>query len=214
MTRPPAAQFPPPGLPPPATRVNMATTWGYPHPWPGGTAIGYQPIYYSPYYRHNGIIPPPPVPLTAGPNLCSQVRQTSPTLKSTDSPHDTIQPSNTSNDASDVTSSPSTNIDTTLNATDPTTELTEEQVLEITHAAVKAVLEAEAERSKARSQAASTTTQMAYSDIGDHSGNLDTTPDDISDNLDLNNLHGYGLDRPDEMEHILTEDGEPMLNPG
>lgn len=29
-------------------------------------------------------------------------------------------------------------------------------------------------------------------------------------------IHGYGrqLERPEPMEHMLTEDGEPMLNPG
>ena len=32
----------------------------------------------------------------------------------------------------------------------------------------------------------------------------------------LNGLHDYSpsLERPEPMEHILTEDGEPMLNPG
>jgi len=36
---------------------------------------------------------------------------------------------------------------------------------------------------------------------------------DMSDGM--NGLHGYGssLTRPEPMEHILTEDGEPMLNP-
>ena len=40
--------------------------------------------------------------------------------------------------------------------------------------------------------------------------------DRISGLTDLNGLHGYGppLDRTQPMEHILTEDGEPMLNPG
>lgn len=32
----------------------------------------------------------------------------------------------------------------------------------------------------------------------------------------LNGLHDYSssLERPEPMEHMLTEDGEPMLNPG
>jgi len=32
----------------------------------------------------------------------------------------------------------------------------------------------------------------------------------------MSGLHSYGssLGRPEPMEHILTEDGEPMLNPG
>ena len=39
-------------------------------------------------------------------------------------------------------------------------------------------------------------------------------PRDLEDRL--NGLHDYSpsLERPEPMEHILTEDGEPMLNPG
>ena len=44
---------------------------------------------------------------------------------------------------------------------------------------------------------------------GDHMSNRD-----LEDRL--NGLHDYSpsLERPEPMEHILTEDGEPMLNPG
>jgi hypothetical protein len=44
---------------------------------------------------------------------------------------------------------------------------------------------------------------------GDHLNNRD-----LEDRL--NGLHDYSpsLERPEPMEHILTEDGEPMLNPG
>lgn len=44
---------------------------------------------------------------------------------------------------------------------------------------------------------------------GDHMNNRD-----FEDRL--NCLHDYSptLERPEPMEHILTEDGEPMLNPG
>jgi hypothetical protein len=44
---------------------------------------------------------------------------------------------------------------------------------------------------------------------GDHMNNRD-----LEDRL--NGLHNYSpsLERPEPMEHILTEDGEPMLNPG
>ena len=40
---------------------------------------------------------------------------------------------------------------------------------------------------------------------------------DLEDSLNrLKGLHDYSpsLERPEPMEHILTEDGEPMLNPG
>ena len=51
------------------------------------------------------------------------------------------------------------------------------------------------------------------------SGSLDGDHNHINDpDLEdrLNILHDYStsLERPEPMEHMLTEDGEPMLNPG
>lgn len=75
---------------------------------------------------------------------------------------------------------------------------------------MKAVLEAEAERTNGRSRPGSAHTSItSFSEMEDHHGELDTRPDDISDCLDPCIFR-----RPDSMEHMLTEDGEPMLNPG
>jgi len=92
------------------------------------------------------------------------------------------------------------------------TELTEQQVFDLTQAAVKAVLEAEAERSKERGR--TVPSSGSFEGAAEHGPRLDTDADDISDHLHLSSLHEYAFDRSEELERLLTEDGEPMLNPG
>ncbi|KAF8079130.1 hypothetical protein FPV67DRAFT_1467631 [Lyophyllum atratum] len=218
-------------LPTSATRLNLATHWGYPHPWPDGTPqqMSYQQMYYtpSPHYRPNGVPPPlgqPPLPTGADqqdpPNGAAAGAQQTPPQGSCppqESPQETKPPTN---DASAPTPTPASNssmpvIDPSLNPSGSNT-LTEEQISEITEAAMQAVLEAAAERSNAESRATSTSTPT-YSETGRHSSadeprNTSKTPPSEDK---PHTMRGYGLplERPEPMEHMLTEDGEPMLNP-
>lgn len=210
------------GLPTSATRLNVATNWPYPHPWPDGTApqMSYQQIYYSPHYRPNGSVNPSPIEADPDQQNIHGVSAARTQPIST-SPPGSLQltPNNThqSNEVIDPTrnghSLSAPTVDPSLSSSD-STELTNEQVLEITQAAMKAVLEAEAERSNAESRAGSTSTP-SFSERGDReeTGKENGLHHKITED---SNMHGYGppLDRPEPMEHMLTEDGEPMLNPG
>ncbi|GLB43539.1 putative zinc finger [Lyophyllum shimeji] len=219
------------GLPTSATRLNMATHWGYPHPWPDGTPqqMSYQHMYYSTHYRPNGVSqplgqpspPPPPTavdPQTVPNGAATGAQETPPPPPGPphQSPHATKPPSDSTCAETPPADSSAPVIDPSLNASDSTT-LTEEQVLELTQAAMKAVLEAEAERANSRETSASTPTVSE----GDKHGCADA-PDEDKSTLqsppsrdESHPVHGYGLrlGRPEPMEHMLTEDGEPMLNP-
>jgi hypothetical protein len=97
--------------------------------------------------------------------------------------------------------------------------LTEQQVLAITEAAFKAVMEAEAESSRAASRSGSVLTSLqSEEETGDRVEEVPETPSIVEPRVTdkTGSLPGYGapLERPEPMEHMLTEDGEPMLNPG
>jgi hypothetical protein len=211
------------GLPTSATRLNMATNWTYhPHPWPDGAQppIGYpipSHLYYSSHYRTNGV--PTQLPPDIGPH--QPPSQNGSAMHSATSPHssptDTRLPSKTL-DPSGTDPSTIQIIDPHLNPSGSTT-LTEQQVLAITEAAVKAVLEAEAGSSRAASRSGSVLTSL-HSE-GETGERLEELPEPqlvidprVADKT--GGLPGYGtpLERPEPMEHMLTEDGEPMLNPG
>ena len=207
----------PVGPPTSGARLNMATAWDYPHTWPQSLSHPpcHQPIYPTPYYRHNGSTSSPPgKPQPPDSNRPSGRRRASSWSTRINHRQDTIN-SDCSSNATRTTISPSSSfIDPTLNPSCPA-ELTEQQVLDITQAAVKAVLEAEAERSKERGRTApSSASTTSFVDTAEHGPHLDTNPDDISDHLHLSRLHEYAFDRSEELERLLTEDGEPMLNPG
>lgn len=209
------------GLPTSATRLNVATNWTYhPHPWPEGTQppIGY-PIpghmCYSPHYRSNG--PTTQLSPDVGPHqLPTQNGSTmQPPTSSHSPPTDTRLPSNNS-DPSGKDTLGGRIIDPSLSPSSSTT-LTEQQVLAITEAAVKAVLEAEAGSSRAASRSGSVLTSLQSE--GETAERVEEPEAQavidprVADKT--GNLPGYGapLERPEPMEHMLTEDGEPMLNP-
>ncbi|KAF5384806.1 hypothetical protein D9615_001091 [Tricholomella constricta] len=218
------------GLPTSATRLNAATHWGYPHPWPDGTPqqMSYQQMYYAPHYRPNGVTPPSvhQSPPTAA--LQQATQNGSATVAQRTSPQTSCPPHNMPRDikppVDNTCVSTPTTADSSIAALDPSlnpsesTTLTEEQVLEITQAAMKAVLEAEAERSNAQSRA-DTASSPSYSEPDRSSTNASHENNDTARNLPIKDkshaMHGYGLslERPEPMEHMLTEDGEPMLNP-
>jgi len=138
------------------------------------------------------------------------------------SPHSHSSPSDTTppSKASDLLrQDPSTVriIDPSLNPSGSTT-LTEQQVLAITEAAVKAVLEAEAGSSSAASRSGSVLTSLqSEGETGERVEEVPEPPSVMEPRLTEKpgGLRGYGtpLERPEPMEHMLTEDGEPMLNP-
>lgn len=94
----------------------------------------------------------------------------------------------------------------------PTTQLTAEEVEMAMQAVIK--LHAEAEKASQRQNGLELDGNRSVFGTRVGSQSLENT-DRTSGLNDLNGLHGYGppLDRPEPMEHILTEDGEPMLNP-
>ncbi|KAG5643550.1 hypothetical protein DXG03_000691 [Asterophora parasitica] len=214
------------GLPTSATRLNAATHWGYPHPWPDGAShqMTYQQMYY---YRPNGVHPSahPPSPedsnqQQAAPKGSPSVAQgrSLPMLRPPQQSPQEIKLPAVNTCTTITTGSSMTAVESSLDASESAT-LTEEQVLVITQAAMKAVFEAEAERSSAESGAGSSSSP-SYSESGRLSTEVPHDEDDeSSQNLASEEksraIHGYGqpLERPEPMEHMLTEDGEPMLNP-
>lgn len=227
------------GLPTSATR-NAPPNWVYPPTWPDGPPpphmgpISYHPIpghpgaYYPPHYRPNGpVVHPSTHPPTEGmqddPNNPSPPR---PDIPRTDSPQ-------TSNDAQ-AKAAPESSlnlpvIDPSLDAdSNSTQQLTEEQVTAITQAAVQAVLRSAA-KSEAESRASSTSvkneegssskvSRQGTAEVDEENANREErhVASRLVEEGQSNGLHGYGptLERPEPMEHMLTEDGEPMLNPG
>lgn len=214
--------LPPPTSPPPWT--------SYPSSWQNGTLppnmgpIGYLPhhMYYpSPHYRpHTNEYPATESPpYLKGPP--SSATDASSSTQASISRNSSVQPPN------QITQQP-TNIDPNL---DDRSELTEAEVL----AAVQAVLmqaEAKDQREREEKERQHREQQQQQQQGGMDSGDSPRHEDDEDDLSDRNGLdsmdsmglddvvdglHGYGsssLDRPEPMEHMLTEDGEPMLNPG
>lgn len=201
-------------LPTSATRLNVATNWTYhPHPWPDGSQPPFSyPIpghlYYPSHYRSNSVP-------SQHQESTSNGHNTQPPGSSHSSPADTT---------SSKTSNPSGKDSSTVQIIDPslpsgTTTLTEQQVLAITEAAVKAVLEAEAGSSRAESRSGSVLTSLhSEGETGERIEEVSEKPTVVEPHITekTGGLPGYGtpLQRPEPMEHMLTEDGEPMLNPG
>ncbi|KAG6817578.1 hypothetical protein H0H87_006955 [Tephrocybe sp. NHM501043] len=202
------------GLPTSATRLNLATHWGYPHPWPDGATapqqISYQHMYYASHYRPNGStqppgsIPPPPPPYS---NVTQQHLPPAPC--SPPGTQDTKHP--TSTDITNNASVSAPSIDPSLDANE-STELTPEQIMQITKALLQEQGELESSSAESRDDSTSTT---AFSETDRRTGSGSQDERDANEGK-AHAIHGYGLplERPEPMEHMLTEDGEPMLNPG
>jgi hypothetical protein len=213
------------GLPTSATRLNVATNWTYHlHPWPDGVQpqMGYpipSHLYFSPHYRTNGIPqlspdhqhPPSQNGPHAHPSTSSPPHISQSASNDTKSLHNSSEP--TTKDPSGVAPI----IDPSLNSPD---SFTNEQVLAITEAAMKAVLEAEAKSSRAASRSGSAlTSPRSETEIGERKeetreGSPFIHPLSADNNANHPPSYRPCLERPEPMEHILTEDGEPMLNPG
>lgn len=262
------------GLPTSATRLNSATNWGHPHPWPEGPPqmgpISYHPIpgqhpvyYASPYYRPNGAMIPHPQPLHP-PELAPNIRGV-PNGSSSHSPpqdhnisrggtpmhnpnHDvemTTATSHTPNEDPKPSFVTAPVIDPSLDSSTNTSsvshshaQMSSEQIkaisLEITQAAMEAVLEsakAEVESRNSRTPngvkvqdgvvSKGSNTRQLQEGEADADGDADEDEEraiasQLASEDKSNGIHGYGraLERPEPMEHMLTEDGEPMLNPG
>lgn len=198
---------PPSGLLTPATRFNMLP-WGYPIAWHNGIFphLGYQHIYYSPYYRYNGMITHLPSPL-AGSN--QNPEKQSPATNIETPSIDIVQ-----SDNSTISNKPtSSSVDREPEPTeDDITEFTEEQVLEITQAAVKAVLEAHAQGSEVAHYDVSISSPAALDlDTEDRQTLPEKKLDEVSGTLDIDSLHEYCLGRADELERLLTENDDSTL---
>jgi len=190
----------------PTSSVRTAPPWpGYPH-WPSGvpllppphmSPISYihHPICYpSPHYRPHTTAYPSPSPSDSSQQPNGAGSRNSPS-----------HPAVSSNDTSSISC-----IDPEL---DTHSELTAEDVV----AAMRVVMSMQAEsaensqddETKQNGHGYMTTSQGLD---GDHM--MADNSRDLEDRL--NGLHDYSssLERPEPMEHMLTEDGEPMLNPG
>ncbi|KAF9469652.1 hypothetical protein BDZ94DRAFT_1151150, partial [Collybia nuda] len=222
ITRPPIMdpQYAQIGLPTSATRLNLATNWGYPQPWSDGAPghvgpVSYQtmpPMFYYPHYRPNGGMVQPPEQQTQLRNDQKQDTQDRATnmerpRTSSPIPHasdatvvESEIPTKSMNPTLDTLPSEISPIDPALDSDNST--LTEQQVLEITQAAMKAVLEAEAG-----------TSNSTTSNVGSASPFSQTEKDTNKEEIDTMHVYGGTLKRPEPMAHMLTEDGEPMLNP-
>lgn len=226
------------GLPTSATRLNLATNWGYPQPWSDGASgqtgpVSYQPMppmFYYPHYRPNGSAGQPPGQQPHpqnDPKHGVEDGSTNPTRPRTSSPnphtsHTTSVNSETAtNPTNPISNAPLKipSIDPALDSGDST--LTAQQVLEITEAAMKAVLEAEAGTSNGTTSNIGSGSPFSQAEKDMNGDTVDETT--VGDNTSTpqppeenNTIHGYGrtLERPEPMAHMLTEDGEPMLNPG
>lgn len=222
------------GLPTSATRLNGATNWTQSHPWPEGVpppaAIGY-PIYYtpSPYYRQSGV----PVPQHQHQPSAETDYRTGSSSR-TQSPHQTAHsrlgtPQNDSNSSPSGPETPdadqqmsASHEPATVNPSDVDT-LTEEEMkvlsMQLTHAAMEVVLNnAKYPRRESLHGGVNledinsrwSSPNQPESDL-DHGEDAGMSPGDRTGSGLLS--YGTPLDRPEPMEHMLTEDGEPMLNP-
>ncbi|KAG5736151.1 hypothetical protein E4T56_gene16924 [Termitomyces sp. T112] len=204
--------YPQVGLPTSATRMNMATHWGYPPPWPDGTnpqQMSYHQFYLNSHYREVQAllahIPPPTVqnPLP-NPNSDTQPPRAPASGPLQDS-HDTSKQS-TSTEGGSVAPTLATQedgpepIDPSLNSHE-STELTAEQIMQIT----KALLQDQGERSRAESSAGTASTAVFSKTDGEPGPGAQDESRTSEDEVHVDTVDGY--------EHMLTEDGEPMLNP-
>lgn len=237
-------QYPPNvGLPTSSARLHQATwppgAWipeGSQPPPPSMSPMGYpHPAYYS-YYRGMPHPPPPPEVMAhmqngvqpRSPSPCDDSSRTSsPTMASMHSGgNQRIHPSRaaTGNFQGNEARSPVIDPSLDLSPTSASTKQDEETVsIEVTQAAVKVALKsAEIEP---LTTAPDSPSHMDPRSASHHSssasagGSIDEQNDILVDDLDLRYLsrsppHTHSFERPPEMEHMLTEDGEPMLNPG
>jgi hypothetical protein len=222
------------GLPTSATRLNLATNWGYPQPWSDGAPgqagpVGYQPMphmFYYPHYRPNGSPGQPSEQHPHPHNDRKQHAQEQPAHSrhprtSSPSRHTSHPPIPDSEESSTRDSSELPPIDPALDSGN--SRLTEQQVLEITQAAMKAVLEAEAGTSSGAASNIGSASPFAQSEKDGNGNEGDEAAGGASaivpqspaeEQRDAGYGYGRTLERPEPMAHMLTEDGEPMLNPG
>lgn len=205
----------------PTSSVRSGPPWPeYPPPWQNGPpppnvgAIGYtMSMYYpSPHYRphtngyHTGRSPPPQPP----PPPLYHSAGGSPPASTSRNP--SSQPPNSSASLSD----------SGIACIDPALEGGSELTAADVVAAVQAVLMQAAETEEKRQREKEETERLlrGREQEGDGAGDAgDDEAMDVDRGMEdgMGGLHGYGslsLRRPEPMEHILTEDGEPMLNPG
>ena len=110
-----------------------------------------------------------------------------------------------------MSSNDSSNISCIDSELDPHSGLTAEDVV----AAMRVVMSMQAESAAQDAQDHETKHgYMTTSQSLDEDHRIADNNRDLEDRL--NSLHDYSssLERPEPMEHMLTEDGEPMLNPG
>ena len=198
----------------PTSSARTAPHWpGYPH-WPNGVPLPpphmspisyiHHPICYpSPHYRHAAAYPSPsPSDSSQQPNGAG----TSTPLGSNSTDLSRNSPSHP-----DVSSNDSSNISCIDSELDPHSGLTAEDVV----AAMRVVMSMQAESAAQDAQDHETKHgYMTTSQSLDEDHRIADNNRDLEDRL--NSLHDYSssLERPEPMEHMLTEDGEPMLNPG
>ncbi|PPR05600.1 hypothetical protein CVT26_009121 [Gymnopilus dilepis] len=215
-----------PHIPKPSHSKTAPQWSGYPAIWQSGVIppTGFVPYYPSPHYRPhtNGYY-------TVHPHATPYVPQVpappSSSSTSTSRNSSSLPPKSTSSQTSTTQSqSPPPTTSGTVSTPDPPdpgldfeaeTGITEADVV----AAVQAVLmqaESEEAAKKQRLKEIEERERRAGggADLKSPDANANSPLDDTSRFLDLDDhgmLHGY--DRPEPMAHILTEDGEPMLNP-
>ncbi|TFK65447.1 hypothetical protein BDN72DRAFT_845555 [Pluteus cervinus] len=249
-------------LPTSATRLNTATNWGYPHPWPDGMpygtgAVPYHPntLYYASHYRTHvsGTRQP-----TSPTKTQSDLSDDSPPASATEPPHSSTKEGNNVPTIPPI-ATPGSVIDPSLHnsqsqSASPTGYVAPPISTEVTQAGLKAVLDSvkreaaaaaasEAHASSPKSSSTgisqvrdpppSYTTAMEEKQgalpppartttNGSHGPDADEEERSATDQLSVVEETSRGVDpyaasttleRPEPMEHIMTEDGEPMLNP-
>ena len=177
--------------------------------------ISYIPIYPSPHYRphttaYNGSISPVQPTSAFPPNEQSNESTHSSSSQASTPAHPSRNSS--SQPPSSATSAPMSGLSgINCKLEPPGKEITADEIV----AAVQAALR----------HAASQVTRCEEDEQHCQNDSLDMDPGGVdmaeSDSIgvaedSLIGAHGYGslLERPVPMEHMLTEDGEPMLNPG
>ncbi|KAL4070407.1 hypothetical protein J3A83DRAFT_4243038 [Scleroderma citrinum] len=217
-----------PSLPTSATRLHQAT-WPHPHPpWADGSQpphphmipMGYPPphpgaatYYPSPYYRTN-MIPPPHPDLVPHPAPHSHPSQPPKSTGSSDDGNSSSSRTGSPADADSAGVVPVIDPSLDMTAGGSKGDGTAPIPLEIAVGAVLNSVSAERE-----SSAGATSGHVAGSGDDGEAKTADLTRGDLSSASDASNSNapysspGSTLERPPEMEHMLTEDGEPMLNP-
>ncbi|KAF9260868.1 hypothetical protein L218DRAFT_1002371 [Marasmius fiardii PR-910] len=229
-------------LPTSGSRPN-SNGWGQAPPWPDGQGHpSMMPYMYiaSPYYRTNAVMVPPPiltpVSQTPGPSAFfkpPRSRDSDDYKVSPDSPGSStssLMADIETNDDFPPTSSHQSNNDPSPSHSSSTQNF--DQIL--SKAGMEAVSCEDSEQNHPASGMHEYATSRRTVGMGqdfDKTGNpTELTSANLDEGTRLPNLevggdrerfrhrikeHGYGprIDRPEPMEHVLTDDGEPMLNP-